>query len=72
MGKKLSVMEAHKRLVARAMSRILTIERVYGLNVTKSACLKYAQSRQLEKKLQKEIQQREEELMVLKKKAKLD
>jgi Skp family chaperone for outer membrane proteins len=68
MSRKLTEREQENRQVLRIIDRIKTIEKEYGIDLTKRACQRYSLQRAAEKKLDKEISQRERELQALKKK----
>lgn len=68
MSRKLTPKEIRNRTIGRVISRIETIEKDYGQEITKAACSQYANSKRAESKLTREIAQREKELQELKSK----
>ena len=67
--RKLTTKEIENRVVLRIIERIKTIEKQYGSDLTKRACQRYSLQRAGEKKLEREIAERETELQRLKQKA---
>ena len=68
-GRKLTIKEKEDRTINKIIERIKTIEKDYGIQLTRFACQRYAMKRREELKLQREIKQREIELQRLKDKA---
>ena len=71
MGKKLTKREKEERVIQRAIRRIKTIEKDYGVEVARCAAQRYALRRREEAKLEREIKEKEEELQRMKKLAQM-
>ena len=67
MGRKLTPKEIEDRVIGRILKRIKSIAEVYGSQMTRSACQRYANREREEIRLQKEIKEKEKELTNLKK-----
>lgn len=70
MGRKLTPREKEDKLVERLVKRIISIEKDYGVDLTRRACNRYYLRRGNELKLKREIAEREKELQEMKQKAK--
>jgi hypothetical protein len=67
MGRKLTKKEKENKQIKKVLIRIRTIEKTYGIDITRRACNQYYTKRSEEKRLEKQIEWREEELERLKK-----
>lgn len=70
MGKKLTKKEIEERQIVKAIKRIKSIEKDYGIEITRYAAQRYAIRRREELKLEREIKKREKELDNLKRRNK--
>lgn len=70
MGKKLTIQEKDERVVQKVLNRIKSIEKIYGILLTRRGCFRYYNKRGNELRLKREIKDREKELNDLKNKSK--
>jgi hypothetical protein len=68
--RKLNEREKENRMLDKIVKRIKTIEKDYGLDLTRKACIRFYQRTGNELKLRREIKEKEEQLQELKSKAK--
>ncbi len=66
MSRKLTKKEIEERKVLRVIERIKNIEKDYGIEITRHSAQRYANSRREEIRLNREIKEKERELLEMK------
>ena len=67
MGRKLTKLEREQKVIKKIIHRLLTIEKQYGIRLTRLACQRHAMKRREEESLKQQIKNKEIELQRLKK-----
>ncbi len=70
MGKRLTQKQRDNKLIEKIVKRIKSIERIYGVQLTRYACQRYSLRKSEEQRLRREIKEHEAVLEALKKKVK--